>query len=362
MPLKADQRAMLQLLLERGQSYDDIASVLGVGRDEVRQRARAALTELAGSDPDAEVDLTDYLLGQADPIGRADAVRHLQNDPDALQLASDLEAQLQLLAPEAQLPELPAPRGRRRGAKRPTPVPAGPGPTPATPGDEAAPAGEPLTERLRGTLSSRQQQVIVGLAAGAVILVAALLAITGAFGGDEESGGTETTAEDEALAGEDTVAVPLEAQGGGDATGEALFGLATEDQLFVDVSVEGLEPAPAEDTYVVWLLLTPDRGYPVSPIEIDENGDFSDRFPISPFAIPIAARAQFVDVALTNRDALGAQLGDFADELRKAGEAQLPILRYEGESVLRGEIPAAGGPALEEGGEGGGGGAGGGGG
>src|ERR671916_1661587 len=105
MPLKADQRAMLQLLLERGQSYDDIASVLGVSSDEVRERARAALRELGGADPDAEVGLTDYLLGQADPIGRADAVRHLQADPDALALAEELEAKLRLLAPDADLPD-----------------------------------------------------------------------------------------------------------------------------------------------------------------------------------------------------------------------------------------------------------------
>ena len=43
---------MLQLLLERGQSYDDLASILGVGSDEVRTRARTALTDLAGADPD----------------------------------------------------------------------------------------------------------------------------------------------------------------------------------------------------------------------------------------------------------------------------------------------------------------------
>src|SRR5919106_6999104 len=114
MTLTADQQAMLQLLLERGQSYDDLASVLGVGVDEVRTRARAALTELAGgADPDAEVGLTDYLLGQADPIGRADAVRHLQADPESHRLATELRAQLRLLAPKGQLPELPAPRGRR---------------------------------------------------------------------------------------------------------------------------------------------------------------------------------------------------------------------------------------------------------
>src|ERR671910_2050343 len=108
MALTAEQRAMLQLILERGQSYADIAGVLGVGVEEVRSRARGALRDLSGTDPDAQVGLTDYLLGQADPIGRADAVRHLQSDPEANALAGRLVAQLRLLAPKAELPEIPA--------------------------------------------------------------------------------------------------------------------------------------------------------------------------------------------------------------------------------------------------------------
>src|ERR671914_564557 len=118
MPLAQDQRAMLQLLLERGQSYEDIASLLGGSRDDVRRRARAALEELGGQDPDREVGLTDYMLGQADPIGRADAVRHLQSDPDSLALAEELSAKLRMIAPQAELPDLPQPKGRRR----PTPA------------------------------------------------------------------------------------------------------------------------------------------------------------------------------------------------------------------------------------------------
>ena len=92
---------MLQLLLEGGQGYDDIGSLLGIAPDEVRSRARSALTEIGGADPDAQVGLSDYLLGQADPIGRADAVRHLQSDPEANALAQRLVQNLRLLAPRA---------------------------------------------------------------------------------------------------------------------------------------------------------------------------------------------------------------------------------------------------------------------
>src|SRR4029079_7082199 len=102
-----DQRATLQLLLERGQTYADLAGLLGEDEAAVRTRARAALTELGGADPDRHVGLTDYLLGQADPIGRADAVRYRRDDPADLALATEIAQKVQLIAPEAELPRLP---------------------------------------------------------------------------------------------------------------------------------------------------------------------------------------------------------------------------------------------------------------
>src|SRR5919109_1488856 len=120
MALSADQRAMLELLLERGQSYEDLASLLDLPEAEVRERARAALTELGGADPDRNVGLTDYLLGQADPIGRADASRHLRDDPADLALAGELAQKLRLVAPEAQLPRLPGEERRPRPPRRRT--------------------------------------------------------------------------------------------------------------------------------------------------------------------------------------------------------------------------------------------------
>jgi len=132
MPLQGDQRALLQLLVERGQSYEDIAGLLGGSADDVRERARAALAEIGGADPDTDVALTDFLLGQADPIGRADAIRHLQADPAALDLAKRIQTGLAVIAPDAEQPSLPEPRGKRRKAALPD--------TAAAPAPVAAPA------------------------------------------------------------------------------------------------------------------------------------------------------------------------------------------------------------------------------
>ena len=52
MALTEEQRALLQLLLERDQSYEDISGLLGMDVGQVRRRARLSLIEIGGSDPD----------------------------------------------------------------------------------------------------------------------------------------------------------------------------------------------------------------------------------------------------------------------------------------------------------------------
>ena len=121
MTLTSDQQATLQLLLERGQSYSDLAQLLGVDEDEVRERARGALAELGGADPDRNVGLTDYLLGEADPIGRADASRHLREDPDRPRARGELISErLRAISPRRRAAEAAgraAPRAPRAGRR-----------------------------------------------------------------------------------------------------------------------------------------------------------------------------------------------------------------------------------------------------
>jgi hypothetical protein len=330
MALAQDQRAMLQLLLERGQSYEDIAGLLGGSRDDVRKRARSALEELGGSDPDREVGLTDYLLGQADPIGRADAVRHLQSDPEALALAEELTAKLRLLAPDADLPDLPQPKKRRRAATAAV--------SPASPGgdlgaaDRDDDASERRAPRLGAGLSTKQTRMIAGIAGGAVILLFIVLAIAGVFGGGDDTTAGDTTSTADGTVGEEVTTVDLKPSDGGDAGGEAIFGIANETQPFLDLRLAGLEPPPEGQTYVIWFLLEEERGYPLAPITVGDSGSFDDRFPIPQSALPVVVRTQFVDISLVQNRALA---GDIQDALR----GREVLLDYSGESVLRGRIP-----------------------
>ena len=177
MALTADQNAALQLILEREQSYGDLAALLGVDEAEVRSRARAALTELGGADPDRNVGMTDYLLGQADPIGRADVVRHLRDDINDHRLARELVETLRRDVPGRRACRaFPARRGRRSGARSASPhrPPASRPPSPTG-------AGRTIS------LSDRQTRMIAAMSAGAVLLIVVVLGVAGVFSGDDDS-------------------------------------------------------------------------------------------------------------------------------------------------------------------------------
>jgi hypothetical protein len=322
-----DQRATLQLLLERGQTYADLAALLGEDETAVRARARAALTELVGEDPDGNVGLTDYLLGQADPIGRADASRHLRDDPEDLRIATELAVRLRLMFPTAELPKLPG-EGRPAGGvlRRGT---AGAG--------SSAPTGPSLASRVGlGGLDQSQSRVIAICGGAAVLLIVVVLAITGAFSGDDESSassGTDTSTTSTTAGADNALqSVALKPIGGGDASGTAVFGLATGDQPYVDLSIKGLDPAPSGQTYVVWLMLTGTKGYPLSPIVVNQNGTYQNRFSIPSAVLPVIARVQFVDVSI-------APIKTIRKLVRDAISNTELVIDEPGTKVLRGAIP-----------------------
>ena len=339
MALPPDQRALLQLLCERGQSYEDIGALLGTSTEEARAKARAALTEIGGADPDAEVGLTDYLLGQADPIGRADAVRHIQGDPETHALATRIEEGLREIAPSANLPKLPEPRGRARRAA----VPAADEPS-------AAPARTGAVERGSGSSAgNRQTRLIAGIAAGGVVLLVAILVIAGVFGGSDEddpatqasastttgADGSTTTAE---TGNERVTRVELAPSGGSGVAGSVDFGIANGNQLYADVQLNGLDPKlPRDDAVFMWLMLGEAGGYPISqPLQpVDANGRFSGRI-----AVPTAVAATVAGQARTVRISRSS-IPELARAAQNAAEEQVPVVSFTGDLLADGEIPPA---------------------
>jgi hypothetical protein len=186
----------------------------------------------------------------------------------------------------------------------------------------------------------------VGLGSGAVLLVAIILGATGAFSGDGSSEGTTTTTTTP-NAGEELTRVKLEPQSGAGGSGTAIVGLAGGSQPYVDVTLDGLEPPPQGQTYVIWLLLTPNQGYPLAPVASCssavpppclQNGGYQDRIAIQSPLITVLTRVQFVDVSI-------APIDTITKAIRAAFDKQHIVLKRPGTSVLRGAIPKSGGGA-----------------
>jgi hypothetical protein len=315
-PLQGDQRALLELLCERGQSYEDIAGLLGGSAADARDRARAALTEIGGADPDADVALTDFLLGQADPIGRADAIRHLQADHAALDLARRIQTGLTVVVPGAEQPKLPEPRGKRRKA--------------ALPGEaETRPAEAGRPEAGTGD-ADRRPVLIAALGIAGLAIVIAVLLLTGVFSGSDD----ETAAESpETPPAAEPTTVALKPVGGSGVGGQAVFGV-TDDQLYVDVDLQGLDPdLPEGRSHVIWLMVGEDAGYPIDILDADENGSVSGRLAVpTPIAVVVGNQARSVQISSTPVAALQAQI-------RQATEQEVPILPFVGDELASGRIP-----------------------
>src|SRR5687768_14309474 len=110
--LPPEQRAILELVLQRRQSYSDLADMLGMPTARVRELARAALTDLsprsAGRvDPEWRGQVADYLLGQqTGPEGTATRGHLKRSEPARLWALSLLDS-LDHIYDESDLPVIP---------------------------------------------------------------------------------------------------------------------------------------------------------------------------------------------------------------------------------------------------------------
>jgi hypothetical protein len=110
--LPADQKAVLQLLLKQGKSYDELAGLLKLDPAAVRERALDALDALgpesaAGLTPARQDEVADYLLGQQSASQRADTRTFLEGSAAGRTWARGVAAELRPVAAD-NLPEVPA--------------------------------------------------------------------------------------------------------------------------------------------------------------------------------------------------------------------------------------------------------------
>jgi hypothetical protein len=297
--LTDDQKAMLRLLAQREEGYEDMAALMGISVEELRARVKEALSEVEEPEPPAEP------AEPATPIAPPPPPPIVEQPPVAE-------------------PQPPAPE--------PAPAP----PSPAPPKQAARPS--PLA-RLRG---SKDRGALIGVGAGAiVVLILVVVLILGDDGGSSSStattdGGTSLTAAEESKL---TQAI-LEPADGGDASGRALFGRYKKSVL-LQVEAEGLEPSPPGETYTIWLYRAPKLVLRIGavPVGEEDEGKLAVQLPVPTQVLSYVAGGAFdqVDVSLTSNAAYKAALA------KAKAERRLPP--YTGDSILRGEIT---GPAIQE--------------
>lgn len=300
MALTDDQKAMLRLLAQREEGYEDMAALMGISVEELRARVKDALSEV--EEPETP----------APPPASA-------------------------MPPS---PPPPPPPVAQPPAPEPQPQVSEPVPTPAPPAPRQAARPSPLV-RLR---ESKDRGALIGVGAGALVVLALVLVLvlSGDDGGSSSSssatsdGGTSLTAAEESKL---TQAI-LEPTDGSDASGRALFGRYKKSVL-LQVEAEGLEPSPPGETYTIWLYRSPKLVLRIGAVPVGEQdeGRLAVQLPIPTQVLSYVAGGAFdqVDVSLTSSAAYKAALA------KAKAERRLPP--YTGESVLRGEIT---GPAIQK--------------
>jgi hypothetical protein len=210
--LPPDQRAVLQLVLQRGRSYGEIAQVLSIDTAAVRQRALSALEALgpsARTPPERREEISDYLLGQL-PAAAAERARgRIAGSPPERAWARVVASELAPLA-ATPLPEIPTEPDADESEPEPRPEPAQEPVNAGTPTEPvAAGAAPPATDATGAHAadgpgatgpepppeprpSSRRGGAIL-LAVGALVAVAVVAVIVLVAGGGSSKKHTTTT-------------------------------------------------------------------------------------------------------------------------------------------------------------------------
>jgi hypothetical protein len=299
MPLSEDQKAMLRLLAQREQGYDDLAALMGLSVDEVRAKVKDA-------------------LGQLEEEGK-------EAPPLPVEPAAEEAAPIESPAPPA-TPSEPEPV-----APKPPPVaPDKPEPTVTTAKSAPTPRSKPSLPQGNGARAA--------LAAGIAVVVALVIVLV--LSGGDNSGDTKTTASDETTAASETTGnaanskltqAILSPVDGSDAKGVATFG-RVKNSLALQLEAEGLTPTKNGQSYTIWLYESPQKMLPLASTAVPANGKIGAQVEVPTEVLAYLANESFnqLDISLTDDAALKTALA------KATKEKKAPT--YTGTDVLRGTI------------------------
>jgi outer membrane biosynthesis protein TonB len=291
--LTDDQKAMLRLLAQREEGYDDMAALMGISVEEVRERVKEALAEVEEPPPVEE-----------EPAAPTPAPAPLPPPPPTLAPAPEPAAP----APIEQPAVKPA-----AGAKRPGQIPSL-----KVPKDRGA---------------------LIGLGAGVLVVVALVIVLVlGGDGGGSSSSSSATSAErslaenaSAAAENKNLTQAVLSADDGSDASGQAIFGRFKK-KVLLQVTGDGLEPSAQGESYAVWLSHSGKAMVPVGTAKVEDSGELAARFEVPAAVLVLVARAAFDEIEVTRT--ADSQLNAAIARARKTeGESA-----YTGTPVMSGKI------------------------
>jgi hypothetical protein len=266
--LPAQQRAIVDLILKRGQSYDQLADTLGMPVARVRELARETLTSLApvsaaAVDEGWRAQIADYLLGQQADAEATATRGHLRRSEAARAWSRSVLDSLEHLYPKGELPTIPsgdggdvedAPRAARERK-------------PATPRAPLSPEAAAIVRRRR----------IVGAAVAAVLLLFVLLVwpVGLLTGGDDSDGGGDSAAAGNGrtqLVGQVRLRPTVE---GSEDVGIAVV---TRRNGKLELSLQAqVTPTKRNQAYEVWLYNSPEDARSLGAQVTDAQGGFAGR-------------------------------------------------------------------------------------
>lgn len=316
MGLSEENRTLLQLVLGRGKSYADISGLLGIPESDVRARAQAALAELDPNLPAPDADVTDYLLGQADAITKADVQRRVAGDPAIADSVGSYGDQLRLLVPGA---ATPGPVPPAATSSFPSLGAAAPAPSQSP---QPGPDGPPRPAR--APLSGPQRRLIAILLGAVLLAVILALVLTGVIGGSDDS--------DEPDSNPSPTTATLKAVPGQSGKGTAQFGFSGAN-LATNVQISGLEPSAQGDVYTVWLFGST-GAFPLHRTAVGETGSISGQIALDESIICLIAGDVFTEMRVSRvKDSAMRRL---ERQVSQSDNPQIPD--YIGTSVLEGKI------------------------
>ena len=318
--LPPDQRAVLDLVLQRGRSYDDIARLLAIDRAAVRARALAAFDGIGpdtGLAPESRALITDYLLGQL-PERVAEQTRdRLAESPYERAWARVLASELQPMASEP-LPEIPDGTARAKAQPPANDAASAPAPAPERPGAEPR-SPKPKPERTRLPRPSDRPSSRLGgaifLILGAIVVVVVVVVLIAILSNGSSSkhtssasaaaSGTSTQSSTTAASGAGTSTTSTNAakvvgqinlnppSGTGAAKGIAVI-VEASNAFGVIIQASGLAPN-SHNAYAVWLSNTPTDSTRVGFVNqaVGKNGKLETGGPLP------ANAARFKELLLT---------------------------------------------------------------